>query len=100
MNVTIHTTRSEEDGHLRCHNESLKEVIGRLVTDEELQVEFTRAPRSTLEALREHGWELNHAEVDALMSTDIGLWAEIAGRIDSRLQRCSLKGTEETSENV
>jgi len=78
----------------------VERVIGRLVTDEELQVEFTQAPRSTLEALREHGWELNHAEVDTLMSTDIGLWAEIAGRIDSRLQRCNLKGTEETSENV
>ena len=78
----------------------VERVIGRLVTDEELRLEFTRAPRSTLEALRERGWELNHAEVDALMSTDIGLWGEIAGRIDSRLQRCGLKGTAETSENV
>jgi len=78
----------------------VERVIGRLVTDEELRLEFTRAPRVTLEALREQGWELNHAEIEALMSTDIGLWAEVAGRIDSRLQRCSLKGTEETSENV
>jgi hypothetical protein len=77
----------------------VERVIGRLATDEELRVEFTRAPRGTLEALREQGWELNHAEVDALISTDIGLWSEIAGRIDSRLQRCSLRGTEETSEN-
>src|SRR5579872_353898 len=33
-----------------------------------------RAPRATIEALREHGWELNHAEVDALMRTEVGLW--------------------------
>ncbi len=78
----------------------VERVIGRLATDEELRVEFTRAPRGTLEALREQGWELNHVEVDALMCTDIGLWSEIAGRIDSRLQRCSLKRTKETSENV
>jgi hypothetical protein len=78
----------------------VERVIGRLLTDEELRLEFTRAPRVTLEVLREQGWELNHGEIEALMSTDIGLWAEVAGRIDSRLQRCSLKRTEETSENI
>ena len=45
----------------------VERVIGRLVTDEELRFEFTRAPSGTLEALREYGWELNHAEIDALM---------------------------------
>jgi hypothetical protein len=78
----------------------VERVIGRLVTDEELRAEFTRAPRGTLEALCEQGWELNHTEVDALMSTDIGVWAEIASRIDSRLQRCSLKGAEGATEDV
>src|SRR5260370_7858552 len=31
------------------------------------------------------------------MNTDIDLWSEIAGGIDSRLQRYSFKGIEETS---
>jgi hypothetical protein len=37
------------------------------------------------------GWELSRLEVDALLTIEIGLWTEVAGRIDSRLQRCSLK---------
>jgi hypothetical protein len=78
----------------------VERIIGRLATDEELRVEFTRAPRGTLDALRAQGWELNHAEIDALMRTDIGLWTEIAEHIDSRLQRCSLKATGGTRENV
>lgn len=75
----------------------VERVIGRLATDEELRIEFMRAPEDTLEALREQGWELNLAEVDALMSTDVSLWSEVAERIDPRLQRCSLRGGKESS---
>ena len=70
---------------------TVERVIGRLLTDEELRFEFVRAPRRTLSALSEQGWELSRLEVDALLATEIGLWTEVAVRIDPRLQRCSLK---------
>ena len=70
---------------------TIERLIGRLLTDEELRHEFSRAPRRTLSALNEQGWELSRFEVDALLAIEFGLWSEVAGRIDSRLQRCSLK---------
>jgi hypothetical protein len=70
---------------------TIERVIGRLLTDEELRYEFTRAPSRTLAALHEQGWELTRVEVDALLAIEIRLWAEVAARIDPRLQRCSLK---------
>jgi hypothetical protein len=70
---------------------TIERVIGRLLTDEELRHEFTRSPRRTLAELNEQGWDLSRLEVDALLATEIGLWSEAAARIDSRLQRCSLK---------
>ena len=70
---------------------TIERVIGRLLTDEELRHAFTRSPRRTLAELNEQGWDLSRLEVDALLATEIGLWSEAAARIDSRLQRCSLK---------
>ena len=70
---------------------TIERVIGRLVTDEELRHQFTRFPKRTLVELGEQGWELSRLEIDALLATEVGLWSEAAGRIDSRLQRCSLK---------
>ena len=70
---------------------TIERVIGRLLTDEELRHEFIRSPRRTLLGLHEEGWELSRLEVDALLATAIGLWSEVASRIDPRLQRCSLK---------
>jgi hypothetical protein len=70
---------------------TLERVIGRLLTDEELRHEFTRSPRRTMAELTEQGWDLSGLEIEALLAIDIGLWSETAARIDSRLQRCSLK---------
>jgi hypothetical protein len=70
---------------------TIERVIGRLLTDEELRDEFIRSPRRTLAELSDQGWELNRLEVDALLTINIGLWSEVAARIDPRLQRCSLK---------
>jgi hypothetical protein len=70
---------------------TIERVIGRLLTDEELRDEFVRSPRRTLADLREQGWELSGLEVEALLAIKIGLWSEVAARIDPRLQRCSLK---------
>jgi hypothetical protein len=70
---------------------TIERVIGRLLTDEELRHEFIHAPTHTIAALREQGWELSRLEADALLTIEIGLWSEVAARIDPRLQRCSLK---------
>ena len=70
---------------------TIERVIGRLLTDEELRQQFIRSPRRTLAELSEQGWELSRLEVDALLAIDIGLWSEVAARIDPRLQRCTLK---------
>jgi hypothetical protein len=74
---------------------TIERVIGRLLTDEELRREFTRAPKRTLAILAEQGWELTRLEVSALTTTDVSVWSEAAARIDPRLQRCSLKPCDE-----
>ena len=73
---------------------TIERVIGRLLTDEELRQDFMGSPRRTLAELGEQGWELSRLEVDALLATEVGLWSEVAARIDPRLQRCSLKSHE------
>jgi hypothetical protein len=70
----------------------VERLVGRLMTDEEFRFAFTRAPEATLRALCEQGWELSHAEFEALINTDVAVWTETAERIDPRLQRCSLRG--------
>jgi hypothetical protein len=45
----------------------------------------------TLVELNEQGWELSRLEIDALLAIETRLWSEVAARIDSRPQRCSLK---------
>jgi hypothetical protein len=74
---------------------TIERVIGRLLTDEELRREFTRAPQRTLAALAEQGWELTRLEADALLTIEVRLWSDVAARIDPRLQRCSLKTHED-----
>ena len=74
---------------------TIERAIGRLLTDEELRYEFIRSPRQTLATLNEQGWELSRVEIDALLETETSLWAEVAARIDPRLQRCSLKMQDE-----
>jgi hypothetical protein len=70
---------------------TVERVVGRLITDEEFRVQFTRLPQPTLAALVEQGWELTAIEVDALVQTDTKLWSDSARRINPRLQRSSLK---------
>jgi hypothetical protein len=74
---------------------TIERVIGRLLTDEELRLKFTRSPRQTVAELGEQGWELSRFEVDALLAMDVRLWSDVAARIDPRLQRCSLKTLED-----
>ena len=74
---------------------TIERVIGRLLTDEELRLKFTRSPKRTLAELGEQGWELSRVEVDALLTMEVRLWSDVAARIDPRLQRCSLKTHED-----
>jgi hypothetical protein len=74
---------------------TVERIIGRLLTDEELRLKFTRSPRRTLAELNELGWELSRFEVEALLATEIRLWSAVAGRIDPRLQRSRLKVDED-----
>jgi hypothetical protein len=74
---------------------TVERLIGRLVTDEELRLQFTRAPKEALAALAEQGWELTGVEVDALLHTDVRLWSDAGARLDPRLQCSSLKTGEE-----
>jgi hypothetical protein len=66
-------------------------LIGRLLTDEDLRRRFIRDPRAALDEFRQQGWELTTCEVDALLSPEATIWAEMAKRIPSKLQRCSLR---------
>jgi hypothetical protein len=74
---------------------TIERVIGRLLTDEELRLKFTRSPKRTLAELGEQGWELTRIEVDALLTIESRLWSDVAARIDPRLQRCSLRTDDE-----
>jgi hypothetical protein len=67
-------------------------LIGQILTDEELRGKFLDRPLETLTALRDAGVDLTKNEIDALLVTDPGFWGAGARRIDSRLQRCRLRG--------
>jgi len=83
---------------LRCSAQRLETMsqktvqllIGQIVTDEELRLQFVEQPRETLTALRERGFELTTTEIDALVDTDRQFWDSAAARIHPRLQRCCL----------
>ena len=63
-------------------------LIGRLLTDDDLRDEFTRAPFETLAEYCQQGWDLTRGEIDALMQTDVRFWRSAArvcqGCIDKR----------------
>ena len=66
-------------------------LIGRLLTDDDLRDEFTRAPFDTLAAFCQQGWELSRHEIDAFTQTDVAFWSLAASRLPSQLRRSSLK---------
>jgi hypothetical protein len=68
-------------------------LIGRLLTDEELRDEFTRAPFETLAGYCQQGWDLSRGEIDAFMQTDLRFWRMAAEQLSSRLRRSVLPRT-------
>jgi hypothetical protein len=72
-------------------------IFGRLATDEELRREFRRDPLGTLGRLAACGVELTTAERDALLATNGALFERLAESIDPRLQKASLRPSDEGS---
>jgi len=72
-------------------------IIGQILTDEELRARFLDGPIETLSSLRDMGFDLTTAEIDALTRTDRRLWTSGADWIDARLQRCDLGSPPRTS---
>ena len=70
-------------------------MIGRLLTDEDLRLQFVERPRETLADLRDQGFELTNDEIDALARSDPKMWPSVARRIHPRLQRCRLRARKE-----
>ena len=68
-------------------------IIGQILTDEELRARFLDRPVQTLSSLRDMGFDLTNAEIDALTQTDRRLWTSGADWIDARLQRCDLRSS-------
>jgi len=66
-------------------------VIGWLLTDEELRLQFVERPRETLADLQAKVYELTTTELDALSRSDPAMWPAMARRIHPRLRRCSLR---------
>ena len=75
-------------------------LIGRLLTDEELREDFTRAPFDTLAAFCQQGWELSRGEIDAFTQTDVAFWSGAADRLPSRLRRSSLRSPSDRQEDL
>ena len=65
-------------------------IIGQILTDEELRLNFLDRPTDTLLALKDKGFDLTQTEIDAIALTDRRLWRNGAAWLDSRLQRCRL----------
>jgi hypothetical protein len=72
-------------------------IIGQILTDEELRARFLEGPAETLLSLRDMGFDLTTAEIDALARTDERLWTLGAEWIDARLQRCDLGSSGRTT---
>ena len=66
-------------------------LIGRLITDEQFRDEFLSDPEVTLRNLCQHGFELSHTELAAMLNTDPDLWIRAANAIDPRLQKIGFK---------
>lgn len=66
-------------------------LIGRLLTDEDYRAQFLGDPLATLVAMRDQGFELTRAEMEALLRTERAFWSEGADRLDAHLQGCSLR---------
>lgn len=73
---------------------SVEQVIGKLVTDEDFRQRFDQSREATLAEVAAHGLELTPVEWRALRSLDVAACARLAGCLDPRLQKVSLRRNE------
>ena len=76
---------------------SIEMFIGRLITDEGFRAAFVTNAPAALRQFIESGHELTTVEIAALIATRTGLWADVADRIDQRLQKANLPSDESGS---
>ena len=62
-------------------------VIGRLLTDEVFRRHFEQRGETWLTSVREHGIDLDDAEIAVLIESDAQVWTRLASSIDCRLHR-------------
>jgi hypothetical protein len=62
-------------------------VVGRLVTDEDFRRRFLADPSRVIEEIVDQGTHLTPSEITALIAVESGLWQQVAGEIDPRLQK-------------
>ena len=73
---------------------SVEQVIGKLVTDEDFRQRFDQSREAALAEVAANGLELNAIEWRALRSLDVAACARLAGCLDPRLQKVSLRRIE------
>ncbi len=71
--------------------QSIEILIGRLITDEAFRSTFSSDAIATIERFIAAGHELTLTEIAALTTTSPEVWTLVAERIDSRLQKASLR---------
>jgi hypothetical protein len=71
---------------------SVEQFIGRLATDEEFRLRFETSREATIQEMIAGGFLLTPVEQRALLDLDLAACKRFAGRIDSRLQKISLRG--------
>jgi len=76
---------------------SIEMFIGRLITDEGFRGAFVTNASAALRQFIESGHELTTVEIAALIATRTDLWADVADRIDQRLQKANLPSDESGS---
>src|SRR5262249_30599984 len=64
-------------------------VIGRLLTDSVFRCGLEQRRREWLTSIRDHGIDLDDAEIAALLEADARVWSQMALRIDRRLRRAA-----------
>ena len=70
---------------------SVEMVIGKLASDEELRAAFRRDRMAAIRALQLQGLELTPLEIGSLARLDVDAFDQLAGTLDPRLKKVSLK---------
>lgn len=70
---------------------SVETVIGKLASDEELRAAFRRDRVAVIRSLQQQGLELSPLESASLVRLEVDALDRLAGTLDPRLKKVSLK---------